>query len=112
MTQHCSCLNGVSASVEDDLPSIHGSLTLAKDQCIVALSEDGTGYILARSDDIIERDILLEETAEDNNFDSNWDQGLRVGIYLLCINPWSDGVDDAGIHITGCKPLWAAGIDQ
>jgi hypothetical protein len=99
------------AEVDDSVPSICGSLTLAKDQCIVALSEDGTGYILARSDDIIERDILLEDTAEDNNFDSNWDQDLLVGVYLLCVHPWSEpnyeGEYDCGIHVTGCAPLWA-----
>jgi hypothetical protein len=88
--------------------SIHGALTLADNQCIVAVCEDGSGVVVARSDWIIERDILMETTTEDNGFDPYWDQGLTVGLYLMKISAWADGVDDAGISVEERTPLWAA----
>lgn len=94
----------------DELPSICGALSLEKDECIVAVSESGTGYIIARSNDIIERDILMEDTAEDCGFNHNWDEGLLVGVYRLCIKPWSatsyEGEHDCGIDVLACSPLW------
>lgn len=102
----CMCESHADA----ELPSICGKLVLEKDQCIVAFAENGTGYIIARSDDIAANDILMEDTTEGNNFDSIWDQGLVVGMYLLRVSPWSvksyEGEYDCGIDVTECTPLW------
>lgn len=98
----------LSTEEQNGLPSIHGALTLEADQCIVALCEDGTGVIVARSETIAEHDILLETTAEDNAFDPYWDQGLNVGLYLLKVLAWADGEDGGGITVEERTPLWAA----
>jgi hypothetical protein len=103
----CGKINGVH-SLEDGSLSICGALVLADDECIVSLAENGTGYIIARSNWLIERDVLLEETVEDCNFTDSWDQGLLVGVYKLNVEPWSDGVGEAGISVNKVTPLWTA----
>lgn len=106
----CTCMNGVDAA-SDDTPTILGALVLEADECIVSIGEDGTGHIIARSDAIIEKDILIENTAEDCNFNSDWDKGLLVGTYKLRISSWSSGPDmegdyDCGIDVEQVTPLW------
>lgn len=98
-------LNG-STYLDEGLPSICGALVLERDECIVALGEDGTGWIIVRSDDLIECDVLLEATAEDNGFNLDWDKGLLVGVYKLKIHPWASGEDEAGIDVKKVTPLW------
>lgn len=105
----CNCgMNGV-ASLEDEdaLPSICGALVLEDDECIVALGEDGTGFIIARSNDIAEKDVLLENTAEECNFNHDWDNDLVVGVYKLKIKPWASGEDEGGITVRSVTPLWS-----
>src|SRR6188508_1341406 len=77
-------LNGVEY-LENALPSICGALVLEDDECIVSLGEDGTGFIIARSDEIAAKDILLEDTAEECGFNHNWDDNLLVGVDKLKI---------------------------
>lgn len=84
---------------------------LADWQCIVALDESGTGWIIARSDFIRDRDVLTECSAEDNGFNHNWDSVLSVGVYLLTLKGWSHhdsitGDIDCGLDVVKCEPLW------
>lgn len=92
------------------MKDLMNGIELKSNQCIVAISERGEGYILAQSDYFRDRDVLMEETAEDNGFNDDWDKGLSVGIYLLTIKPWADkGYDgewDDGIDVLEVKPLW------
>jgi len=108
------CMNGVASiddtEEEDNRPTTSGALTLEPDECIVSLAENGTGYIIARSDDIVARDILIEDTAEDCGFNISWDDNLLVGTYKLKIKPWAhqclEGEWDCGIDILEVTPLW------
>lgn len=86
--------------------SITGELELQDDECVVALAEDSTGYILARSEWMSSVDLIPGATAEDNSFNLDWDQNLSVGVYLLSIRGWSNGEDDAGIDVHKVTPLW------
>jgi len=94
----------------EDLQSIMGSEVLADNECIVALDDGGTGWILARSKKFRQTDVMPECSAEDNGFNHSWSQGLVVGVYRLTIKPWSarcyEGDWDCGIDVTGIKPLW------
>lgn len=104
----CTCgkhLNGAEY-LENELPSISGALVLEDDECIVSLGEDGTGFIIARSNDIAFKDVLLEDTAEECNFNHDWDDNLLVGVYKLKITPWADGEDEGGIDVQKVTPLW------
>lgn len=95
--------------VEVGPPSIAGTMVLADNQCLVALGADGTGHILDMADNLAQTDVLIEPTAEDCGFDSGWDEGLVVGMYLLTVSPWAhdhDGEWDNGISVMECTPLW------
>ncbi len=97
----------------DDITSIHGGLVLQDDECLVAIAEDGNAYIIARSDWLQSRDVLVEDTAEDCNFDSGWDTSLTVGLYKLSVKAWADNWgegDDAGVTVNACTPLWTPSI--
>lgn len=88
--------------------TILGTLTLEDDECLVCLCENGDGIIVAQSDWLHERDVMLESTAEENNFNLDWDKDLTVGLYRLRVRAWANGEDDAGISVVSCQPLWAA----
>lgn len=85
-------------------------VVLADNQCIVAIDEGGTGWILAQSGECRDTDLLAECSAEDNGFNHGWDKGLSVGLYLLTIKPWAhqgyEGEWDTGIDVTNVKLLW------
>lgn len=91
---------------------IMGGVNLNDFECIVFLDEAGAGWIAARSDWIVEHDILMECSTEDNGFNSSWDKDLCVGVYLLRIKPWSHydswaGEWDAGVDVEAVTPLWS-----
>lgn len=85
-------------------------VVLADNQCIVALDEGGTGWIIARSEKISETDLLMECSAEDNGFNSGWEKGLSVGLYLVTLKPWAyqchEGEWDSGVDVANVRPLW------
>lgn len=89
---------------------IMNGVALEENQCIVAMDEGGTGWILARSGKWRDTDVLPECSAEDNGFNSGWDKGLSVGLYLLTLKPWSDqsydGDWDCGVDVSHVRPLW------
>lgn len=95
------------------MDDIMNGVTLADNECIVAIDESGTGWILARSEKYRDTDVLTECSAEDNGFNSNWDKGLSVGVYFVTLKPWSsqsyDGDWDCGIDVLSVKPLWVVG---
>lgn len=83
---------------------------LGKLECVVAWTESGTGWIVARSRFIRSRDVLIEDSTEDNGFDTKWSENLKPGLYLLTIQPWSSDQDvhgecDSGIDVLHCTPL-------
>lgn len=92
------------------IESIMGGMVLGEMECLVALGDDGTGWVIAKSDTIRERDILIESSTDDNGFNSSWDRGLTVGLYLVTIEPWAtkdyDGDYDCGIDVIEVRPLW------
>lgn len=92
------------------IEDIMNGVVLADDQCIVALDEGGTGWILSKSKRYRDTDLLAECSAEDNGFNSGWDKGLSVGLYLLTLRPWAhqcyEGEWDTGIDVTNVRPLW------
>jgi hypothetical protein len=79
-------------------------------QCIVALADNGSGYILDQSDECREKDVIPEYSTEDSGFNPSWDKGLTTGVYLCTIKPWAcqdfEGEWDAGIDVTKVEPLW------
>ncbi|THK38131.1 hypothetical protein EHS39_11650 [Ensifer sp. MPMI2T] len=83
---------------------------LPVNQCIVAIDEGGTGWIIARNDKDRETDVLPEVSAEDNGFNSGWDSGLSVGVYLVTFKAWAyqcyEGDWDAGVDVIKVEPLW------
>jgi hypothetical protein len=89
---------------------IMNGVALDDNQCIVALDERGTGWIIARSEKYRATDVLPECSTEDNGFNFNWDKGLSVGLYLLTLRPWSnqsfDGGWDTGVDVVHVRPLW------
>ena len=95
---------------QENLPSIMGCMKLASNECIVALDECGTGWVIAQSDVFRDSDVLTECSADDCGFNSGWDKGLSVGVYLLELLPWShqdwQGEWDGGVDVTSVKPLW------
>lgn len=92
------------------MADIMNGVVLADNQCIVALDEGGTGWILARSEKYRNTDVIPECSADDNGFNGGWDKGLSVGLYLVTIQPWSDqsyeGEWDVGVDVIGVRPLW------
>lgn len=92
---------------------IMNGVVLADNECIVAIDDCGTEWILAKSEEYRATDVLPECSAEDNGFYANWDKGLSVGVYLLTLRPWSaqtyDGEWDCGIDVLSVKPLWVVG---
>lgn len=99
-------------SEESELPDICAGVELKRNQCIVAIGENGVSWILARSEFHREHQVLEENETEDCAFGpSDWDKGLSVGVYLLCLKPWSSecgrtGEIDCGIDVTKITPLW------
>lgn len=79
-------------------------------QCIVALSDTGSGYIIDQSDECREKDVIPEYSTEDSGFNPSWDKGLTTGLYLCTIDPWAfqgfEGEWEAGIDVTKVEPLW------
>lgn len=99
----------------DNFPSIMGGMKLADNECLVALDEAGTGWIIARSDAYRDKDVLMECSAEDCGFNSGWDKGLSVGVYLVTLKPWADqswdGDWDGGVDVIDVKPMWTVDAD-
>jgi hypothetical protein len=93
----------IDVDANDD---IMAGVKLANKECIVALDDKGNAIIIAQSDWLRERDVLVEEHTDDCGFEQDWDKGLVVGVYLCRIRPWSDGVDEVGIDVVKVKPLW------
>ena len=95
-----------------DLPSIMGNVTLKKLECLVVLDEAGDGWVIARSEYIRDRDILMEMSTEDNGFHHEWSKGFCLGVYLLKIKPWGhqdyQGEWNSGIDVVEATPLWTA----
>ena len=91
-------------------PDLLDGVKLPDNQCVVALDEGGTGWLLARSENYRSTDVLPECSTEDNGFNRTWDNGLSVGVYLLTLRPWADqgheGDWDAGVDVVAVKPLW------
>ena len=87
-------------------------IQLGQYECIVTITERGSGWVIAQSDFLKERDVLLEESTEDNGFCLGWDEGLSVGVYLLTIEPWGhqdySGEWDCGINVKSIQPMWTA----
>ena len=97
------------------METILDSMKLADNECIVALDDAGAGWIIAKSDAYRDTDVLSECSAEDCGFNSGWTKGLKVGMYLVTLKPWSDqsydGDWDAGVDVIGVKPLWTVPVD-
>jgi hypothetical protein len=91
---------------------ILNGLVLADNQAIVAIDESDTGWILVRSENLRNTDVLQESSANDNGFNSGWDKGLPVGVYLVDLHPWArpdyEGVMDGGIDVRNVVALWQA----
>lgn len=80
-------------------------------ECLVAIDETGTGWIIARSDHIRETDILMECSEDDNGFNAGWNKDLSIGVYKVTIKPWSyqgyyDGEWSNGIDVVKIETLW------
>ena len=79
-------------------------------QCIVALSDCGSGYIIDQSDECRKKDVIPEYSTEDSGFNPSWDKGLTTGVYLCTIKPWAfrdyEGEWDGGIDVVKVEPLW------
>lgn len=92
-------------------PVKNGEVELGELECVVALTETSIGQIVVRSNHIKEVDLLMEETTEDNGFNSNWDDILNPGLYKVSLKPWSrvtsEGEIDTGIDVVRIESLFA-----
>lgn len=89
-------------------------MTLKDNQCIVAMADDGTGWILTMSEYLRDHDVLIEPNAEDNGFERGWDSGLATGLYLVDIEPEEyydtrTGDFDVVIEVKNVKCVWSLG---
>lgn len=91
-------------------------MLLRDKQCLVCITEQGMEWILARSEWIKTHDILIEESAEDNGFNHGWSEGLRPGVYLVDIKPYShqsmEGEWDIGVDVMKIKPIWTWDVES
>lgn len=93
---------------------ILNGLQLEDDECLVALDEGGTGWIIAQSETLKQADVLIEQTTDDNGFFDGWTRDLAVGVYKLKIQPWAHlesitGDFNTGVDVKRITPLWVAG---